>query len=512
MLGILKKTAVAVARTSWFRDAVAQADAHDPSKEDFNVRRWDASKTHRLNSGHWAQVTGQPINADLDGYLTTLRNRCAFEASTNENVAGVIETHVTDMVGENGPTLQVQSGSDTYNDELEEIWADWWAQPDLNGQLTGTEILDLDIWSLWINGEYLHQLVTDRSAKGAVKLRLLVIDVRRLLTAPDRAGRSGWLMGVQRDSNGKPKAYSIQKASQDLLGIDPTGFIVRDASSIDHGFRVLEAGQVRGVPWLATGLQAAADLKDVDQEVLDAIRQAANYSVAIEAPDSRTKGVVLNETTILERGTRWSLPPGYKAVQMKPEQPGTGYKEYRDERLRGIGRVANMPLMIIKLDAAGHNYSSARFEDKNYGRSISKGRAWIAGRSLNRFVGAVAQEATLARVLPVPPKRVKYAWTWPVRPSVDPIKEAMAVTQRLMNGSSTLQLECAEHNLDWEEVVAQRAKELAAAEKAGLPYIGSVLPVVGMEPAAEPDDDVGAPGNGTNSNGRQFLDRIGGRV
>ena len=122
--------------------------------------RWglfDAAQTHRLNKGHWQGVTGQTINFDLAGGLETIRTRARFEIVNNPTAAGMINSHVVDVVGENGPILQVVSDSEPFNEALEQVWADWWAKPDINALLAGVDMLKLGIRGFWSNGEFLWQ-------------------------------------------------------------------------------------------------------------------------------------------------------------------------------------------------------------------------------------------------------------------------------------------------------------------------------------------------------------------
>ena len=60
-------------------------------------------------------------------------------------------------------------------------------------------------------------------------------------------------------------------------------------------------------------------------------------------------------------------------------------------------------------------------------------------------------------------------WQGPAKPSADDLKSAKAATERLVNGTSTLAVECAELGLDPDEVFDQRQREHERALAAGLP-------------------------------------------
>ena len=59
-------------------------------------------------------------------------------------------------------------------------------------------------------------------------------------------------------------------------------------------------------------------------------------------------------------------------------------------------------------------------------------------------------------------------WIGPGRGWIDPVKEAQAAQIRMDAGISTLEDECAEQGLDWEEVLEQRARERSRMEELGL--------------------------------------------
>src|SRR5687768_2173239 len=101
MFGLLKKL--------FSRGSKEPSPAPAEEAKAWTLRRWEAAETNRLNRTHWRNATGAPINEDLSGDLRTLRARCRYESYNNPIVEGVIGTHQVDLVGVQGPTLQVRS-------------------------------------------------------------------------------------------------------------------------------------------------------------------------------------------------------------------------------------------------------------------------------------------------------------------------------------------------------------------------------------------------------------------
>lgn len=474
-------------------------DMPDPGTP-VTVRRWDGAQTNRLNAAHWLKANGQTINQDLGFHLATLRARCAFEASTNTDAEGVIATHVADLVGDTGPILQVVTKDTKYADDLERIWRDWWAMPDINGVLAGVDMLDLWVRSFWTNGEFLVQYVTDRATreKNEISLRLRCLDPGRLDTPLTEAGKSGWVLGVKRTKTGKPTHYAILDVAQDQPIVTSTIAKVHTARSILHVFKTLEADQARGVPWMASALQVMADLRDYDVDVQDAARMAANFSVFFTASNPDTKFVEFNDSLELERGTGRALPPGYKADQVSPEQPATAYKDFKHEKLRAIGRVVSMPLLRILLDSGDANFSSARLDAIAYQRVIGKDQKFLERKALAPIRRKLSREAELAGMLGTEPDDVQYVYIWERFAFLDPKNEQKGNDTAMRNGSRDYSHVAIEQGIDEDALRERLARQVKAFRQDGLMHPMDALK---GKPEASAVPTNGA-AKGINGNGR----------
>lgn len=391
------------------------------------LRRFEAAQTDRLNDSHWKKANGETINETLQADLVPLRDRTIHECQNNPFLAGVVETHKTDVVGSIGPTLQVQSDNEGYNRAMEEAWGEWWELPELNGQLSGVECLQQDVGMLWMCGEFFDQLVLDRDAdEGRPQQRIHQIHPRRVDNPSDRFDGS-IALGVRRNNYGKPLAYYVANfAGDQAISLTQTEMREIAADEIIHGFRRFEPGQIRGFPLAAPALQVIADVRDFDAATLRAARIAAEFGVLLEAVHQDISPIVVNETTDMEGGVIRTCPPGWRPHQIDPKHPGVTYKEFRHERLRELGRPINMPLMMVLLDSNGHNYSSARFDGQLYNRGVQCLQQWFTRIKMQRLFRAIEPEMRFLRKVRRPEK-VEMSWTWPVAPHVDPQKEAEAI-------------------------------------------------------------------------------------
>lgn len=434
---------------------------HADSPRSHRQRSIEAAQTNRLNQLHWANAKDQAINVLLADSLATLRARCYYEMINNPLVIGVVNTHADDVVGDHGPTLQLSGGNKRYRDRLEAIWNEWWGKPDVNGLLPGHMMMTAWVRNLWPCGEFLSQITNAVDESGPISVRLRNIQPRRLDTSPQFSGDPNWTLGVKRTDIGRPIAYCIENSSSNLYGVTGMSYQQVDARSMIHGFLPIDEDQARGLPWLTSALQTIADIRDLDTEVLDAMRTAADFNVIFEAVGQDVPYVPVNETGTFERRNYHFGPPGYTARQIAPTHPGPNHDKFRSEKVREFGRSAGMPLMMIQLDSRQHNYSSARFDSGVYVRSCRKMRAWLEFIGMNRCLAEVKREADLGPLLGAGGQGVTARWVWPPFPSADPKKDEEASSARLANGTSCLRDECDANNKDWEELNEQRVREVA---------------------------------------------------
>jgi len=458
----------------------------------FCLRRWEAAETNRLNRAHWQDVTGQSINLDLLTRLETLRTRSEYEAANNGLVQGIINTHAQDIVGSDGPTLQVQSDDTKWNEAAEGVWREWFYAPCPDPRISGAAWLKQAIHACWTAGDILAQLVTGTDQRGPVSLRVKPIHSRRLATPLDFLGDPGVFMGMRLSPEGAPRQYYVQNPSPLGVGQVSLGdYTPIPPDLMVHEFLREEEDQLRGYPWLTGGLNPAADLRDYDDQVLDAARQAADAGIVWHTNHPQATYIEVNETTSIERRQQWTGPPGWQPTQIKPEQPSTNYVDYRRERQSEIGRPVCMPLMTIRLDSARHNYSSARFDGQNYHRAVAGLQMWLSGSPhstgmLSRLFRLVVDEARFSvEPLRRRPPGVTLTWRWSVPPHVDPTKEAQAERIGLENGTLPFAMACAARGYDEETVFQAEVRTNQLRESMGLPPLPPAMSYRSAPPASE---------------------------
>lgn len=423
--------------------------------------RWDAARTHRLNTSRWALAKGHHINTDINAHLETLINRCRDEYARNPILKAVGKIFANDVVGPAGPELQVQSDNEAFNREVEDMWAEYYAHPDVNGLLSGPSRLRMNIELKIHSGGSLSQMLVVQDSATPVNFRVREIDVTRL--AEDRP-RNDLFMGVKFDpATGRPLGYSVRNF--DVEG-NHTGYTPIDAKDVIHQYELDEPDQLRGIPLFSTCLETCMEVRMYDQAVLDIATNAAQFGVlgsqklemGMNEDDSLANLPASGEYELPRKSFR-SLPPNYEMFMVRPDQPSTRYLEHRLARLQEIGLALRMPLIVMLADASRSNYSSARFDDKGYDRRV-KAEQWnIQHDDLTPQLRRVVNSWITSRN-DTAPERWKANWTWPRRPHVDRDKESRADERLVKFGGMTVGDVAAENGVSQEQHFAKLDREI----------------------------------------------------
>jgi hypothetical protein len=203
--------------------------------------------------------------------------------------------------------------------------------------------------------------------------------------------------------------------------------------------------------------------------VLDASEWAARASGTIETPapadaDAETQQPeAMDEVPVPRRGMM-VLPEGYKANQMKAEQPITTYGDFLYKKLGEIGRCINFPLTMMNLDSSTSNLSARYLDVQPYVRDRQmerEGYNCFLDRDFDMWLTEALcipgyLPAAAARVLQFP-----HEWVWPeLGKHADPDKVASAQAQELKSGTTTIPDIYSARGENWERKQEAGAKAL----------------------------------------------------
>lgn len=458
--------------------------------------RYDAAQTTPDNRRHWAAADSLDPNAAVSPEVRRLlRARARYEVANNSYAKGILLTLANDLVG-TGPRLQMLTDDRKANALVEDLFDDWARRVDLAGKLRTMRMARAE------SGEVFAVLTTNEALGSPVQLDVRLIEADQV-ASPYGVQDDDDVDGIVFDKWGNPAAYRVLRRHPGATGwsavATPLESDLIPASVVMHYFRPDRPGQCRGVPDITPALPLFAQLRRYTLAVIAAAETAADFAAVIysDSPaiaDDGEDDPDPMDLVELEKRMATVLPAGWKLGQLQAQQPTTTYGDFKAEILNEIARCLNMPFNVAAGNSSGYNYASGRLDHQTYYKSIRVEQHHMKVSVLDRILAAWIDEAVLVEgLLPQSLRSIgaaaPHTWFWDGVEHVDPAKEANAQATRLANNTTTLAHECARQGLDWEDVLRQRAAELALMRELGVP---SAQPNPGETPDdtdKEPDDE-----------------------
>lgn len=434
------------------------------------LARYDAAQTTIENRNHWAAADYLSANAAHNpAVLNTLRARSRYEVANNTYARGLVDTLANYVVG-TGARLQMLTEDEELNDKIETLWQSWATSINLAEKIRLMRISQTE------SGEVFGLMINNPVLEGPVKLDLVVIEADQITTP---FGNSDWdsfsVDGIRFDVFGNPISYTMMRRHPGDMLFFPDDYVSVPRKYMTHLHRKTRPGQARGIPELTPALPLFALLRRYTLAVLNAAEQAALFTGVIHTDGSPTSEESITDVEELEdvpltRGSLLTLPFGWKASQMKAEQPTTMYGEFKREVLAEIARCLNIPFNIAAGNSSEYNYASGRLDHQSFFRFMKIARAEIVSLVLDRLFGLWYEEAVLTGEFPALADRATpvHQWFWDGFEHVDPQKEASAQQLRLSNRTTSLAAEYASQGRDWRAEILQFAKEQRFLESVGL--------------------------------------------
>ena len=355
----------------------------------------------------------------------------------------------------------------------------------------------------------------NRGARYATCLE--VVDTDRLSNPYNTTDSDMVRGGVEYDADRAPIAYHFKKSHPgDLLGTSGLDFewvrVPRHTPFgrpiVIHAMEADRAGQTRGVPDLAPVLAKFKQMSSFSEAELASATVNAIFAAFIKSgnnPNDIADSYGVNPAGLTEKerkefyedkpislnGVRIPiLPPGEEIVMNSETRQTAAYDTFITTFLREIASAVGISYEQLQMDFSKTNYSSARAALNEVFRWVVIRRGIFCIMVMTPIYLAFLEEAFDRGYLeyPVgaptlhemPAAYCRSKWIGPPRGYVDPVKEAQAAQMRIENMTSTLEAEAAEQGHDWEELLDQQAREIAAIEERGLnrANLASMLQVV----------------------------------
>ena len=429
--------------------------------------RFDAAQTTAENARHWAMADS--MSADGAGSADVrrkLRQRSRYEVANNSYAKGIVLTLSNDCIG-TGPRLQLLADDGQINRQVETAFAEWSEAVNLAAKLRTMRMAKST------DGETFAILTANPMIDSPVKLDVQLVEADRV-ASPLMAllPVANDVDGITLDAWGNPQTYTILRQHPGDLTAWKTQYDLVPADAVVHWFRSDRPGQHRGIPEITPALPLFAQLRRYTLAVIAAAETAADFAAVLftDAPaNGEAQALEPMDVVELEKRMATVLPDGWKLGQVKAEQPGTGYAEFKREILNEIARCLNLPYNIAACNSSGYNYASGRLDHQTYYKSIRVEQSHLAEGVLDPIFAAWIDEAQLLSDFAfLRTMDAGHQWFFDGTEHVDPAKEANAQSTRLASNTTTLAAEYARQGKDWETELRQRAKEQALMAELGL--------------------------------------------
>lgn len=173
------------------------------------------------------------------------------------------------------------------------------------------------------------------------------------------------------------------------------------------------------------------------------------------------------------------LFPGEKINAVKGERPNANFEQFEKVFLRNFASATGLSTQQMSQDWSDTNYSSARGALLEAYKTLKRRQTDFGANFAQPVLSCWLEESMDVDEYPLPMDappfiecRAMYTraeWMGPARGWIDPVDEKQGAILGMDAGLSTLQVECMEQDLDWEDVLDQRKREIDKCKELGIP-------------------------------------------
>lgn len=462
-----------------------------PARQTVKARYENAVTTPENQRQWWGADYLSAKSANSFGVRRTLRMRSRHEVSNNPFLYGITQSNAHDLIGGDGPTLQVRTTDAGYNRAVERSWQLWCDEVGLVEKLRTLKLAKT------VDGEGFLVLKTVEDLDHPVKLYPCDVEADQVTTPAPASLTELWVDGLDlHPVTGRPTSYHVLKGHPGdffFPGLNPLAVDRVPARWVIHWFQRNRPGQVRGVPTFTPSLDLFTELRAFRKAVLANAQIAASLTAVLtsEAPAQQDEGdpeVKPFQRVPVDRGMFITAPAGFALSAFDPKQPATTYEMFQQACLGEACRPLSYPLNLALGSSQKFNFSSSKLDHINYRGGLSVERKDCDRVVLDRQFAAWYEEAVLSSAIPVweggltPPP---HEWHWPGFESIDPLNDAQADAQTLAGGQQTWQEFWAKRGRDWKDVMAQQAAERDEIDRLGITFGEPVKQTVTQTDPAE---------------------------
>ncbi|MGR3576991.1 MAG: phage portal protein [Sagittula sp.] len=467
---------------------------------------------------------GTSLREHRDEVRLVWRRAAALASDIIQNsgrLRGAVDQILADTVGEElvltpKPNLAKLGYDERETVEFVTMVKDWWKRRtwnarecDFRGKFIMPQMIDMALRADVVFGEAVGFLDywsrTQRRRYGIVSgTKLCMMSPSALVQ--DTNDLEGLYQGVIHDENARPVAYRFQEKRDGLTTkVDHLAYDADGRQVVIHVFDPIEPTDVRGVSRLASAFR-----KHLQHEVLvDATIQTqilqTLMSFALTSPNPSKEAfeaitaveddefqqdyldyfhaamdrAAEGKVSLSGDPTVSHLGPGEDLKLLSPGVPGPQFLPVSADLSRDIARALGITYGGLTMDNTSATYSSVNMDNASIWPIVTRRRSRVPAPFCQAFYEAGLDEEIGEGRIPFKGGYEAFAanredvlwtlWNGPAKPTADDGKSAKAATERLVNGTSTFEAECAERGLDPEEVFESRRHWHKRFVDAGMP-------------------------------------------
>ena len=463
-----------------------------PSAAPRRRRTYAGAVINRLTSD-WI-ANGTSADAEIKTSLRKLRDRSRQLVRDNPYARQAKRTTQINVVG---PGIKMQSQvmtlrgnkrDDRINNLLEGKWERWCRKDhcDVAGKNTFQMFEWLSAGALPESGEVIFRIHRKPFGGSKVPIALEIIESDLLddeYNGAVSAKGNEWRMGVEIDRYGRPVQYAFLTRHpgdywfQGTPDRENVKHVFLPARDVIHLFLPERPNQHRGVPWFAPVISDVHQLSGYEEAAVVRARSTASLMGFITSPEGELEGDDVEEgqrITEFEPGVFKYLEPGQQVTVPDLRSPDGQYEDFVRAKTRRFASGFGCSYETLSRDFSETNYSSSRLsllEDRDHWRVVQN---YLIENFHMRVYREWLEVAVLSGELNLPdfelrperydnPKWLARGWSW-----VDPLKEVKAYREMEAAGYMTKAQICAQLGTDFEENVAEIARERKATTEAGV--------------------------------------------
>ena len=410
----------------------------------------------------------------------------------------IVTPNATLMDGpENSP--EEVKGVESWNQSRAVSWERWWRNPELNSDISGSQLTRQWSGQLFDKGEIFVILLPSEKTKFGVIPRIQTVDAHRCETPGDTKENNGnqIIDGKEVDSFGKVIAYWFKRANygayNSKVTFDRVEAFKDGKKQVIHKFKYRRPGQIRGIPEGFSVYNLVRDNMDLHKLEMGAAKLASeignveiNASGEVSTYANRQARMGFNTQTASGASKAVNFQANYKVSmgaknialqhgdslkQFMIDRPTVATQAYWDLHNTVICVGYNVPRLLVlpisiqgtvaraDLDVSGYGFGREHFEIiRELLCEIYEWQTEWAIKFDRSLDGQRPQDYQCCHIRP------------PRAPNVDVGYNANAEDVQLRNGTKTIQDVYAERQQDWRDQVVQQAEYLKFVKETAAQY------------------------------------------